>query len=91
MSGEGKKQFPCGQCGAKVEFTPGTASLTCPYCSHSNPIPQSEDDIREMDFRAHLAELAADEETVEVQTVRCDTCSGETTLDPNVTASACAL
>ena len=86
-----KKQFPCGQCGAKVEFVPGTAALECPYCGHSNPIPQSEEDIRELDFRGHLAGLAEQEETVEIQTVRCDTCAGETTLEPNVTAGACAF
>jgi predicted RNA-binding Zn-ribbon protein involved in translation (DUF1610 family) len=37
----GVSRFPCGQCGARLEFEPGTASLTCPYCGHHNPIATS--------------------------------------------------
>lgn len=32
------QEFPCQQCGAKLEFAPGTASLQCPYCGHSQTI-----------------------------------------------------
>jgi DNA-directed RNA polymerase subunit RPC12/RpoP len=85
-----EKQFPCGQCGAKIVFKPGTAMLACQHCGHANAIPQSEEDIEELDFAAILAELADGEETIEQQTVHCGECSGETTLPPNVTAAPCA-
>jgi hypothetical protein len=32
------QEFPCQQCGAKLEFAPGTTGLTCPYCGHSQAI-----------------------------------------------------
>lgn len=85
-----EKQFPCGQCGGKIVFQPGTATLTCPYCGHANAIPQSAQDIEELDLESVLAGLAAGEETIERQTVHCSECNGETTLPPNVTAAPCA-
>jgi DNA-directed RNA polymerase subunit RPC12/RpoP/preprotein translocase subunit Sss1 len=84
-----EKQFPCKQCGAKVEFDPGAATLKCPYCNFENPIPQSEEDIEELDFKAFLAKAASGEETVESQTVKCETCAAEVSLDPGVAASEC--
>ena len=62
-----EKQFPCKQCGAEVEFNPGVAMLKCPYCGFENPIPQSEEDIEELDFHAYLAEAAGKEETAHAQ------------------------
>ncbi len=87
----GEKQFPCGQCGAKLTFAPGKASLACSYCSHENVIPQSEADIQELDFHAHLANLEQGADTVEVQTVTCTQCAGQTTLAPDITADRCAF
>lgn len=84
-----QKQFPCQNCGAHLRFAPGTATLICPYCGTSNPIPASADRIEELDFRAHLARLEQADFTVEVRTVRCNACGAQTTLDPNVTADRC--
>lgn len=86
-----EKRFPCAQCGAKLEFKPGTDSLTCPYCAHENRIEVSTDAIEEIDFRAVLAQLEEEEAHDEVHVVRCDACGAETTFDPNVTAAACAF
>jgi predicted RNA-binding Zn-ribbon protein involved in translation (DUF1610 family) len=32
--------FPCSGCGARLEFAPGTGSLTCPFCSGTTPVPE---------------------------------------------------
>lgn len=84
-------QFPCAQCGAKVEFRPGSEALTCPYCGHENPIEAIDVVVEEIDYASVLAGLASDEDTIEQQVVRCDGCSGETTLPENATAGACAF
>ncbi len=84
-----ERRFPCAKCGAKLQFKPGTTSLTCPYCDHVNPIEGPDEAIREVDFRATLAQLEAGESHDEVHVVRCDACGAETTFDPNVTSAAC--
>ncbi len=84
------REFPCVQCGAKVEFAPGTHSLRCPYCNAENEIaPDGVAD--EVDFFATLAALenAAPHETVRI--LRCQTCGAETSVGPTVTSAACAF
>lgn len=70
------RQFPCTQCGAKVEFAPGTDSLRCPYCGTLTRIPSSDIPIEERDFVTHAAaDLGADAEMEEVASVRCASCA----------------
>jgi len=83
------KSFKCGNCAAKMEFVPGAEAQECPYCGHENPIPKSEEDIKELDFRTYLAKLSDSEQILEQLTVRCDDCGAETTTEPNVTAREC--
>jgi DNA-directed RNA polymerase subunit RPC12/RpoP len=83
------KQFPCSQCGAKLDFAPGTTALQCPYCGGQTPIPQSEEQIVELDFREFLAKAAGEQESQEEKRVKCDKCGAETTMPPVVTASLC--
>lgn len=72
---EGQRQFPCAQCGAKVEFAPGTDALRCPYCGHETPIPPSAEQVVEHDFEAALADLEAHAIIEEVPSVTCASCA----------------
>ena len=49
-NGAQKHEFPCESCGASLEFTPGTDSLTCPYCAHVQAVPDSGVAVVERDF-----------------------------------------
>ena len=51
-AGQLHQTFKCGGCAAKMEFKPGANAQECPFCGHENPIPKSEDDIKELDLRA---------------------------------------
>lgn len=90
-AGQLHQTFKCAKCGAKMEFAPGAHAQQCPYCSHSNPIPKSEEDIRELDFHTYLAEALKQQDTTEHLTIKCQTCAAEMTADPNVTAQDCAF
>src|SRR3989304_9170412 len=35
---ESPKQFPCRNCGANLDYAPGTTSLKCQYCGTENEI-----------------------------------------------------
>jgi DNA-directed RNA polymerase subunit RPC12/RpoP len=83
---EGVRQFPCTQCGAKVEFAPGTDSLQCPYCGHLTAIPASSDGIEERALDAGLADLGQGAETEEVSSVQCGSCAA--LVDPPDSAEA---
>ncbi|HRK36667.1 MAG TPA: hypothetical protein PLJ47_18865 [Candidatus Hydrogenedentes bacterium] len=84
-----QQMFPCRQCGAKVEYQPGTEAQKCPYCGAENLIPKSEAEIHELDYVAYLAEAEGNAETVEEITVKCTSCGAESTKPPNITAGQC--
>ncbi|MEW6262951.1 MAG: hypothetical protein AB1641_07720 [Thermodesulfobacteriota bacterium] len=90
MSEVAAKRYPCPSCGAKLEFAPG-ASLKCPYCGHETSVPKSGEEIKELDFQEYLSQASAKEEVIENQTVKCNSCGAEQTVDPNITMSHCAF
>ena len=81
--------FSCGQCGALLEFQPGAASLVCQHCGGETPIPDSDEEIEELDFHEWLASLESEEETEEVLTVSCPSCGAELERDPKLSSEAC--
>ncbi len=89
QDGRGPRRFPCQRCGAQLEFAPGTSALRCAYCGFENPIPESDRRVEELDFRAHLAELAGRAETVDALTVKCQACAAEVSMPQDVTSHAC--
>jgi predicted RNA-binding Zn-ribbon protein involved in translation (DUF1610 family) len=82
-------QFPCKQCGANLQFAPGTDSLKCPYCGAANAVPKSPDTIQELDFIAYVNQLPDSDSVHDTIVVKCTCCAAETTLAPDVTASVC--
>jgi DNA-directed RNA polymerase subunit RPC12/RpoP len=93
MSGDspavGARQFKCKQCGARLEFAPGTDSLACPYCGTQNEIAAPTESVAELDFCAALAEAETAADVHEILTVKCKECGGESTLPPDVTSAPC--
>lgn len=89
MTGTESSQFPCSSCGAKLEFAPGTNSLSCPYCGAETVIPQSEEDIQELDYVQMLTSLSDQEEKEEITYLKCGTCAAEINKLAKITAMAC--
>lgn len=100
MQAVGVRRFPCAQCGAKLEYQPGSTVLVCPYCSAQNQIgaPGSgnepggagkPNDVDEIDYVSTLRDLAEHKDKFEHLTVKCGACSAEIEAPPNATAFAC--
>jgi predicted RNA-binding Zn-ribbon protein involved in translation (DUF1610 family) len=98
---EERPRFACRRCAAPLVWDPGAASLACPYCGQVNEAPAvvavetSEaqaaraEALAERDYRAFLAQLAGEQERVEVIATACTSCGAELTLRPNVVADDC--
>jgi DNA-directed RNA polymerase subunit RPC12/RpoP len=89
--GELEQVFKCGSCAGKMSFEPGSDAQKCPYCGFENPIPKSEEDIVELDFKTFLAECPDSKDIVEQLTVDCSECGAQVTTEPNVSAQQCAF
>jgi len=83
------KVFPCVSCGAKLEYSPGTSAMKCPYCGQENRIPASIKEVKELDFYEFFARATEQGESVEKQTVKCASCSASTTVEPNISMIRC--
>jgi DNA-directed RNA polymerase subunit RPC12/RpoP len=84
-----QNQFPCKQCGASLEFAPGTDSLKCPYCGADQRIASVPHVIAELDFLRFVQGLPDGDGVHETLAVKCGKCGAETTLAPDVTAALC--
>jgi DNA-directed RNA polymerase subunit RPC12/RpoP len=84
-----EKTFPCRECGAELDFEPGSDALKCAHCGFENHVPRSEEEIREEDFQAALAGLESREVKRQCLTVRCNSCGAETSMAPHQVAGEC--
>lgn len=84
-------RYPCPACGADLRFAPGGAGLVCDHCGHEETIERSAAPpaIREMDFRAALAEKLPQAETEDIRTAHCNSCGADIEFDPAVHAQEC--
>ncbi len=67
-------EFPCKNCGANIEFQPGTYVLTCAYCQHETEVPESYVEVEENDFYDALDALENQAPVQEQSTVDCTKC-----------------
>jgi Zn finger protein HypA/HybF involved in hydrogenase expression len=51
------EEFPCQQCGAKLEFAPGTTGLQCPYCGHTQTIATATSQAKAVEERSFAEAL----------------------------------
>lgn len=84
------REFPCGKCGAKLTFAPGTRHLKCAYCGFENEIAQDAATVvEEIDYTSTLEKLSQSRDAVERLTVHCDSCGATVEMAPNVTSQSC--
>jgi len=86
--------FPCLNCGAKVQFDPGSRSLKCPYCGHAQTLAgpeEAEAEVVERDFEDYLSKQetnAPPADGLESQ-VRCTGCGAMVIVDKKIVTRDC--
>ena len=81
--------FACTNCGADLQYNPGTTELKCQYCGTTNEIPESNVEIQELDFNKYLTELADEEPQMTINVVKCEKCGATSSLEPNIQSASC--
>ena len=87
----GPLQFPCKNCGAKLDYAPGTTSLKCPYCGTENAIAVEAKPIVEHKIE-DLAMMASTQATgfgTQTRSFKCRNCTATSTVPGNVQATRC--
>ena len=83
------RRFPCAQCGASLEYAPGTDVLRCGHCGHENRIAGSTAPILEQDFREPLRSLATNTATRDNIAIHCDSCGASYSFGVAAHAGQC--
>jgi Zn finger protein HypA/HybF involved in hydrogenase expression len=74
-------QYPCANCGANVEFAPGTTVLKCPYCGAETPLVPTGARVREHDFVQFTGLARKPVATIAPYTFTCRGCGAVTQSD----------
>lgn len=82
-----QRKFPCAQCGAELLFKPGALTLTCPYCTFSQPIPADTQSVVELDFLSWLQRDVPLDATHQV--LQCTNCAANFELKANEASGKC--
>jgi len=86
---EGVKRIHCSNCGAELNYSPGTQHLVCQYCNTRNEIAESAIEIRENDLLEFLNANALSSEKETHGTITCNSCGSITDFDEKISASNC--
>jgi len=87
----GSRQFPCKNCGANLDYAPGTPSLKCQYCGAENEIaveakPIVEHSITELDLVASTQQTGFGAQT---RSFKCKACSATVDFPASASATRC--
>ena len=81
--------FGCTNCGADLNYQPGTKSLTCGYCGSENEIPDLGAKVEELNFHDYIGANSVSENTISVTYVKCTGCGATSSIAPNISSSSC--
>ena len=83
------RRFPCAQCGASLEYAPGTNVQRCSYCGHENHIATAAVSIEEQDFQQTLRTLSSTARVDENISIHCDSCGASYSFQAATHAGEC--
>ncbi len=81
--------YPCEQCGAQLEYQPGTTTLRCPYCGHVTAIAPPSEMVEELDLRTHFDSSRLDTSLELERMVHCNSCAAEFSVPPTEVTQSC--
>ena len=72
-----------------MHYQAGTAAQKCQYCGFELEVPESAEEIRELDFQSFIHRHMAPEDQEEIKTVDCKGCGAQVTLAENISGDEC--
>ncbi|MGI1662679.1 primosomal protein N' (replication factor Y) - superfamily II helicase [Palleronia sp. KMU-117] len=85
-------RYPCQTCGSAMRFDPAGVQLVCDHCGNTEPIlggGSARRALRELDFKAALANLLPQTEIEETRVLSCPNCGAQVEFDNAVHAAEC--
>lgn len=86
-------QTKCSACGGYVHYSPREQKLKCVYCGKTDELDLTPVEIEENDFNEwkDKSDDNLDEQTQEINEIKCRQCGANTSLAPNTSAAKCVF
>lgn len=80
---------PCINCGAELNYKPGTTNISCEYCGHQESIQIDENGFEELELYPYLKEMGAQKHSEEISMLHCKNCGANQHVEENYKSLHC--
>ncbi len=80
---------PCVNCGSELLYAPGTTSLKCEYCDHTEAILISENGFEELELKGYLSEMGSQSHSEEIMMLHCKNCGANQHIEEHYKSFHC--
>jgi DNA-directed RNA polymerase subunit RPC12/RpoP len=79
----------CINCGAELNYAPGTTELKCDYCSYTQTIAPAENDFEELELNPYLEKMGSQSHSEEITMLHCKNCGANQHIEENYKSLSC--
>jgi len=79
----------CVNCGAELNYAPGTTELKCDYCGYTQEITPSETSFEELELKKYLDEMGSLTHSEEITVLHCKNCGANQHIEENYKSLHC--
>lgn len=79
----------CINCGAELNYAPGTTELKCSYCGYAQEITLSESSFEELELKKYLSEMGSLSHSEEITMLHCKNCGANQHIEENYKSLHC--
>lgn len=79
----------CVNCGAELNYSPGTTELKCDYCGHTETIAQTESEFEELELKPYLDKMGSQKHSEEIIMLHCKNCGANQHIEENYKSLSC--
>jgi len=79
----------CAQCGAELLYAPGTTTLKCEYCGHTEAILAADKSFEELELKSYLSDMGGQSHSEEIMMLHCENCGANQHIEEHYKSLHC--
>jgi len=79
----------CAQCGAELLYAPGTTTLKCEYCGHTEVILESDKGFEELELKSYLNAMGGQSHSEDIMMLHCKNCGANQHIEEHYKSLHC--
>ncbi len=79
----------CINCGAVLQYKPGTTEITCDYCGYNETILKNQNGFKELALETYLSEMGSQSHSEEIMMLHCKNCGANQHIEEHYKSLHC--